>query len=249
VKAAKRTSTVTRSASLQGKKALVTGATRGIGLEIARALARERCSVFLTGRDVKALAKAESELGQVTSAAGAVCNVREPQSVDHLAEAVKKRSGRVDVLINNAGITQPSVPVADLSFEMWRDLIETNLTGLFLVTHAVLPLMRPGGMIVNVLSIAARQAFAGMSAYCASKYGALGFTSTLREELRGQGIRVTAILPGATDTELWETLWPEAPRQKMMSSKTVAGAVVEALKVPPDALLEELVIRPIAGTL
>jgi NAD(P)-dependent dehydrogenase (short-subunit alcohol dehydrogenase family)/uncharacterized glyoxalase superfamily protein PhnB len=235
--------------SLRGRAALVTGATRGMGLAIARALASEGAKVFITARDPKALAKVERELGKVTEAAGAPCDVRLPESVGQLAAAVKARFGKLDILINNAGITQANVPVAQLTYETWRDLIDTNLNSLFLITHAMLPLIRSGGAIVNTLSIAARQGFAGMSAYCASKYGALGFTETLREEVRGQGIRVIALIPGATDTELWNTLWPEAPREKMMSPETIARAVVDALKLPEDAVMEELVLRPRAGTL
>ena len=91
--------------------------------------------------------------------------------------------------------------------------------------------------------------FAGSSAYNASKHGALGFTNTLREELREKGIRVIALLPGATDTAIWNTLWPEAPRKKMMQPETVAQALVNALILPAESTVEELVIMPIAGTL
>jgi short-subunit dehydrogenase len=109
--------------------------------------------------------------------------------------------------------------------------------------------MKRGGVIVNNLSIAAKRVFPGSSAYNASKHGALGFTNTLREELREQGIRVIALLPGATDTAIWKTLWPDAPRKKMMSPKTVAEAVVNALLVPTESTVEELTILPSAGTL
>jgi len=112
-----------------------------------------------------------------------------------------------------------------------------------------LPLMKRGGVIVNNLSIAANRVFPGSSAYNASKHGALGFTNTLREELRTQGIRVIALLPGATDTAIWKTLWPEAPRKKMMSPKTVAEAVVSAILVPDEGTVEELAILPSAGAL
>jgi short-subunit dehydrogenase len=91
--------------------------------------------------------------------------------------------------------------------------------------------------------------FPGSSAYNASKHGALGFTNTLREELRDRGIRVIALMAGATHTDIWETLWPDAPRHKMMSPATVAQSVVDALALPSDSTLEELVIRPSAGTL
>jgi NAD(P)-dependent dehydrogenase (short-subunit alcohol dehydrogenase family) len=136
-----------------------------------------------------------------------------------------------------------------LSASDWNDVIATNLTGMFLVTKAALPLMKHGAVIVNNLSIAAKRAFPGSSAYNASKHGALGFTKTLREELREQGIRVIALLPGATDTRIWEILWPDAPREKMISPGTVARAVVDVLKLPPDTTVEELTLMPTTGAL
>src|SRR4029077_10758397 len=132
---------------------------------------------------------------------------------------------------------------------VWKDVLETNLTGTFLVTQAALAVMKRGSTIVNNLSIAANRVSAGSAADNASKHGALGLPSTLREELRPRGIRVIALLPGATDTDIWTTLWPQAPRQKMMSPLTVAQAVLEALLLPANATLESLEILPTAGSL
>jgi short-subunit dehydrogenase len=109
--------------------------------------------------------------------------------------------------------------------------------------------MKRGGTIVNNLSVAANRVFAGSAAYNASKHGALGLTNTLREELRPRGIRVIGLLPGATDTDIWKTLWPKAPRRKMMSAETVAQAVVQAILLPANATVEKIEIRPSAGTL
>jgi short-subunit dehydrogenase len=109
--------------------------------------------------------------------------------------------------------------------------------------------MKRGGTIVNNLSIAANRVFAGSAAYNASKHGALGLTNTLREELRPRGIRVVGLLPGATDTEIWKTLWPQAPRKKMMSVETVAQAVVQAILLPQNATVETIEILPSTGTL
>lgn len=120
---------------------------------------------------------------------------------------------------------------------------------MFLITQAALTMMKRGGTIVNNLSIAATRVFPGSAAYNASKHGALGFTNTLREELRPKGIRVIALLPGATDTDIWTTLWPQAPRMKMMTPKTVADAVVQSLLLPANATVENLEILPTAGTL
>src|SRR5208337_5565598 len=136
-----------------------------------------------------------------------------------------------------------------LPFPIWKDVLETNLDGVFLVTQAALAIMKRGATIVNNLSIAANRVFAGSAAYNASKHGGLGLTNTLREELRPQGIRVIGLLPGATDTDIWKTLWPRAPRGKMMSPETVARAAVEAILLPANTTVETLEIRPSAGTL
>jgi short-subunit dehydrogenase len=102
---------------------------------------------------------------------------------------------------------------------------------------------------VNNLSIAATRVFAGSAAYNASKHAALGLTNTLREELRPRGIRVIGLLPGATDTEIWKTLWPHAPRKKMMSPETVAQAVLAAILLPANATVENIELLPLAGAL
>ncbi len=139
-------------------------------------------------------------------------------------------------------------PVSKLPSEVWTDVIATNLTGLFLVTKAALPLMKRGGIVVNNLSIAAKQVFPGSSAYNASKHGALGFNNTLREELRTKGIRVIAMLPGATDTAIWNTLWPDAPRKKMLPPTAIAQALISAI-MQKEGTIEEISILPSAGAL
>ena len=235
---------------LRGKIALVTGASRGIGSAIAQALTREGCNLVISGRNRSTLNEAARQLSRSkNSVLPLVCDVRNPLDVEQLFAVVKNHFHHLDVLINNAGVAHPNRSVAKLPVESWMEVIDTNLTGMFLVTRAALPLMKRGGAIVNNLSIAAKRVFPGSSAYNASKHGALGFTDTLREELRGQGIRVIALLPGATDTAIWKTLWPEAPRKKMMSPKTVAEAVVNALTIPAESTVEELTIMPSAGTL
>ena len=235
---------------LAGKVALITGATQGIGFAVARALAARGCNLAITGRDKPRLKQAAKELIEIgVEVLPCVCDVRDPESVDSLAVAIEGRFHRVDFLINNAGIAHESSTVEKLDYEAWKEVIDTNLNGLFLVTHTILPLIKSGGAIVNNLSTAAKRIFPGSSAYNASKHGALGFTDTLREELREKGIRVIAVLPGATDTAIWDTLWPDAPRKKMMRPETVATAVVNALLLPDDGTLEELSVRPSAGTL
>jgi len=235
---------------LHGKVALITGATRGIGLAVARMLAAEECDLILTARNEFPLTRVSRELTRTKIRVLAqVCDVRDPNSVDALFRAVRQRFGKLDILFNNAGIAHQSLPVERLPYPVWTDVLQTNLNGMFLVTQAALAMMKRGGTIVNNLSIAANRVFPNSAAYNASKHGALGLTNTLREELRPKGIRVIGLLPGATDTDIWKTLWPQAPRRKMMSPNTVAGAVVAAILLPPNATVENLEILPTAGTL
>ena len=235
---------------LEDQVALVTGGSRGIGLAVARALAREGATVILTGRDEKALRRASEEINREGGATVShACDVREEDSVEELFETVRRHFPSLDVLINNAGIAQTSASVERLSVEQWRATIETNLTGAFLCTQAALPMMRRGATIVNNVSVAATTPFAGMAAYNASKAGLLAFTNTLREELRGRGIRVIAFTPGATDTDIWKQFWKDAPREKMMSAESVADALVAALTLPANATVQDLVITPTGGAL
>ena len=235
---------------LHGLVALITGANRGIGLAIARALSAEGCDLVITARNHAELAKRGRELARYRNRVLAhACDVRHPESVKQLISAIRKQFRRLDILINNAGVAHANRPVSDLPVEDWNTVIATNLTGMFLVTRAALPLLRPGSSIVNNLSIAATRAFAGSSAYNASKHGALGFTNSLREELRSRKIRVIALMPGATDTDIWNSLWPDAPRAKMMNPETIAAALVSALVLPENSTVEELTLMPTAGVL
>ena len=221
-----------------------------MGLAIARTLAAKGCNLVITGRDEQALRRISRELAsRKIQILVHSCEVRDPQSVDDLFRVLRRQFQRLDILINNAGIAHANLTVDKLPLPLLQDVIDTNLTGTFLVTQAALAIMKRGGTIVNNLSIAANRAFAGCAAYNASKHGTLGFTTTLREELRPRGIRVIALLPGATDTDIWKTLWPQAPRKKMMSPATVAEAVVNAILLPPNATVETLEILPTVGLL
>lgn len=234
----------------QEKVAIITGGGTGIGLATARLFAQSGYYVIITGRDAKRLKRAADNISKKNGQVSAMpCDVRDTASVNRLFREIGKRHTTIDVLVNNAGVAHSLAPVNQLPVETWKDVIDTNLTGMFLVTRAALPLMRAGGTIVNNLSVAAVQPFAGMSAYNASKYGALGFTHALREDLRQRGIRVLALLPGATDTEIWSQFWPGAPKEKMISAETVAQAVLHAVSAPANTTIEEIRIGPAAGVL
>lgn len=238
------------SPSLKGKVALITGATQGIGLATALALAQEGCNLIVCARDRGRLVSAERELADKGVRVVPVsCDVRDEKSVTAMFAELRKGFRRLDILINSAGIANAFRPVAQLNLSDWNDVIATNLTGTFLVARAALPLMSRGGSIVNVLSMSSKRAFPNLAAYNASKFGALGLTNTLREELRPEGIRVIGVLPGATDTAIWDTLWPDAPRHKMMRPGAVAQTIVAALKLPPESTVEELDLMPTGGAL
>lgn len=239
-----------KQTGLAGQSALVTGASRGIGLAIARVLASQGANLILTARDEKSLNRLSRELtSKKLRVLAYACDVRDPHSVDGLFRAIRGEFRRLDILINNAGISQPNLSIENLPLPLWKDVMSTNVDGMFQITQAALPLMKRGGTIVNNLSVAANRVFPGSAAYNASKHAALGFTNTLREELRGRGIRVIGLLAGATDTDIWNTLWPEAPRGKMISPETIAEAVVRALLLPANTTMETIEIRPIVGTL
>ena len=160
---------------LRGQTALITGASRGIGLAIARALAGEGCNLILTSRDEKALARISRELSRKKIRILAhPCDVRDPYAVDDLFRSIRHHFRRIDILINNAGVAHANLTVDKLPYPVWKDVLATNLDGTFLVTQAALMLIPRGGTIVNNLSIAATRVFAGSAAYNASKHGALG---------------------------------------------------------------------------
>jgi len=238
------------NSDLAGKTAVVTGGSRGIGLGIARELAVHGCRVAIAGRDPQTLEAAIAELkGEGLALSAKRCDISDPDQVHEFFHAIRERFGTLDFLINNAGAAHVLANVERLSPEEFRRVVDINLVGTFLCCRSAIPLMSSGAVIVNNLSVAAHQPFAGMSAYNASKAGALALTNTLREELRGQGIRVLALVPGAVDTDIWQQFWPEAPREKMVSTQDVARAVLLALSMPPNTSIDEIRMGPASGTL
>jgi NAD(P)-dependent dehydrogenase (short-subunit alcohol dehydrogenase family) len=230
---------------LKGKVIVVTGASRGIGLAIARALAQEGARVFLVGRSRGALKRAAAGM----SGAAFCADVTRPAQVKRLFRAVERRFGKLDALVNNAGVFTYK-PFARTTLRDWQENIETNLTSLFLTTHAALPLLtRTRGHLINILSISSREAFPNCSAYTASKFGAWGLTRVLREELRPLGVRVTAIFPGSTNTRLKEKFDFPVRGEELVQPQDVAAAVLGALLQPPRTVAEEIVLMPSQGRL
>lgn len=233
---------------LQGKVVVVTGGSRGIGLAIARACAAEGASLAIVGRDRKALARAAREMtGDVQTIAA---DITQPSQVTRVFSRIRERFGRVDALVNNAGVFTYK-PFVRTTLADWRRNIETNLTAVFLATRAVLPLFARSRAphLINILSISSREAFPKCSAYTASKFGALGLTRVLRQELRELGIRVTAVLPGATNTRLMDEFDFKVHREQVIQPEDVAAAVLAVLVTPGRTTLEEIVLTPTRGSL
>jgi 3-oxoacyl-[acyl-carrier protein] reductase len=235
---------------LKNKLAIITGASRGIGFAIADALASHGCSVVVTSRHAASAEEAAEKLAKYDARVIPFqCDVRDELSIERLFALVRDEFRHLDFLINNAGIYGPAKPIDEVDTKAWRETFDINLTGTFLCTKYALPLMKSSSIIVNNLSIAAYQVFPNSAAYIASKQGALGLTNATREDVRKRGIRVVAVVPGATDTEIWNQFWPEAPREKMIQPRDVATAVLNALMMPPETSVDEIRIMPSSGAL
>ncbi len=190
---------------LAGKICIVTGASRGIGAATARELARRGAMAILAARDGAACERvAEAIRGAGGGAEAAACDVAAWDQVESLVEGAAARHGRIDALVNNAGIIEPSALLAESEPAAWAHAVAVNLTGAYHGCRAVLPHMRRagGGVIVNVSSGAAEKALPGWSAYCAGKAGLRMLTRVLHLETRGQGVRVYGLQPGVVDTEM-----------------------------------------------
>ncbi len=233
--------------NLNGKVAIVTGGTKGIGRAIAEALLREGMNVCISARHEAEIERAVSDMGGLSNEAGVtgmVCDVREYDEVKALIAHTVAEFGGVDVLINNAGIGIFG-KVEDLSPEDFRAVLETNLCGVFYCCHEAIPEMkkRGGGYIINISSLAGVNAHPEMAAYNASKFGLNGFSEALMQEVRHDGIKVSYIMPGSVNTEFGGDE-PSAKKAWQLQPEDIARVVLDLLHQEDRSLVSRVEIRP-----
>ena len=235
-------------ADLKGKVAIVTGSTKGIGRAIAEALLAADARVTISARTAPDVERVAAELNKGSRSGerrvlGVATDVREYDDCRQLVQKTVDAFGRVDILINNAGVGGFR-NVADMSPEQWRTIIETNLDSLFYCTHEVLPHLRRagGGWIINIGSLAGKNAFAGGSAYNASKFGLIGFSEALMQEVRHDDIRVSYIMPGSVATEFDGMTRGSADWK--VQPEDIAEIVTDLLSFPARTLPSRVEVRP-----
>ncbi len=241
--------------TLQGKVALITGASSGIGEATALALAAQGAKVALAARRVERL---EALMQRITESGGEAlplaCDVADANQIRLAVQAVQDQWGRLDVLVNSAGIAVLG-PILGADTNEWQRVVSVNVLGLMYATHAVLPLMKAlgGGHIINISSTAGRVAPSGMSVYCASKWAVNGFSESLRQEALAYKVRVTLIEPGLVATEFSDHIAHTPAREataarfaslRALDASDIAAAVVYALTQPPHVNVYELLLRP-----
>lgn len=229
------------------KTAVVTGSTRGIGLAIASALLERGARVLICARNGQEVDDAVASLSERHGerAAGARCDVRSYDDVRELFTRAREEFGKVDILINNAGIGSRN-NVEDMSVDEWSAMIDTNLSGVFYCCHEALPLMKPnGGYIINIGSLAGKHAHPGSAAYSASKFGLIGFSEALMQEVRFDHIRVSYIMPGSVNTGFGRGGGKQDPAGTWkLLPEDVATVVTNLLEMDPRALPSRVELRP-----
>jgi len=232
--------------------AWIVGGSRGIGFACAEALGAEGYALALSSKTKAALDSASEKLrSSGFDAAPFVCDITNEENVASAYREIKLAFGKApDVLINSAGIS-PWSTFTETSTAEFDEVIAINTKGMFLTSREVLKDMyaRKSGAIVQMLSVASIKGYKNGASYVASKFASLGFTNALREEAREHGVRVIAVFPGATETELWNEHQREKYHDRMMQPADIAQEIVSALKAPSRALVEEIVLRPIHGDL
>ncbi|HYV34828.1 MAG TPA: SDR family oxidoreductase [Gemmataceae bacterium] len=235
---------------LANKTALITGGGSGIGLATAKAYLDEGAKVVIAGRDEKKLTAAAKSLGGGNRLAHFACDVSSVEQVKTLARKANEFLGRIEILVNNAGLNVKDRAIQTLTPEAWDQLIRVNLDGAFYCINAVLPQMleRKEGLIINISSVAGKRAWSVSGAgYCASKFGLTALSSCIGAELKDSGIRVCSIFPGEVDTPILHkrpTPLTEEHRQKILQAEDVAAAVLFVTTLPSRVWIPELMITP-----
>jgi len=232
---------------LTGKVAIVTGGSRGIGRSIARALLERGAHVAITATSDATLATAAADLAKVAGAGTLLpirADVRRPAEVEQAIGSVAQRFGGIDILVNNAGVGLFR-PVAEMSVDEWHQIIDTNLSGVFYCCRSVLPHLRArgGGWIINISSLAGKNAFPEAAAYCASKAGLNAFSEALMQEVRHDGIRVAYVMPGSVRTEFTGRIAGGGDEWKL-SPDDVAQVVSDLIAHPSRSLPSRVELRP-----
>ncbi len=230
---------------LSGQVAVVTGAGRGIGAAIARKLASLGATVVLCGRTLKTLESAASNIAALGGQARALeCDVSDLESVQALAAAVAQKFDNIAILVNNAGIGSFATPLHEMTPQAWEKLLNTNLRGVFYCVRSFAPMMILAGTghIVNISSLAGKNALPNGAAYAASKWGLNGLSYSIAEELRGHGIRVSVVCPGSVDTELSPHTGKDS--NKMLKPDDVAHVVAMLVTQAPQSFASEVLLRP-----
>ncbi len=229
------------------RRALITGASRGIGRAIAIKLAKIEYSLILHGRDEKALSRTRQMVSDAGGKAEMVtADLASESGVEQVVQAVGNQP--LDLLVNNAGVAIVK-PFDELTVEQWKQTLAVNVTAPYLLARKLISRMPQGASIVNILSVAARAGFPNWSSYCASKFALEGLMQSIREELRPRGVRVINIYPSATKTEMWGSIEGNWPKEKMISPEEVARAVEYAVTRPANVLVENISVGDISGTL
>ena len=238
---------------MSGRVVVVTGAGRGIGAAVAEAFGRLGDHVVAASRTAAELegvaATVRSVGGEATTVATDVrVEADVARLIDVAVDVAGGIAGRIDVVVCAAGVARVA-PFLELSLADWEETVGSNLTGTFLTCRAAVPHMEAGGRLVVVSSIAGRSSFPEWSAYSAAKFGVLGFAEAIRAELRPRKIRVTAVIPGAVDTPLWDRVPGEWSRDSMLQPADVARAIVRLVEDPDYLSTDEVALGHIAGAL
>jgi 3-oxoacyl-[acyl-carrier protein] reductase len=237
---------------LASRVAVITGAGRGIGRAIALTLAELGARTVLCGRSQEALEQTAAAIQNSAQTAGTIaaksvvieCDVTNVHSVEALAEHVERSFQRLDILVNNAGIGGAGGPLHQLSPENWDRVMNTNLRGVYYCIRSLAPLMIKAcsGHIVNISSLAGKNALPNGAAYAASKWGLNGLTYSVAEELRAYNIRVSVICPGSTHTDF--SPHPGKDSEKMLQASDVARVVAMLVTQAPQSFVSEVLLRP-----